>query len=125
VAANLTTLLARAFLAAVFLWAGVDKALSPAAAKAALAKAGIAATHLVHAIGVGVEIGAALMLLLGWKSRSAAALLAGWSLLIGLLLYFQPGNPPVFGRFLSQLAIAGGLMLVCLHGAGRFSLDRR
>lgn len=123
--ANLTALLARAFLAAMFLWAGVDKALSPVAAKAALAKSGVTAIHLIHAVGLGVEIGAALMLLLGWKTRFAAALLAVWSVLIGTLLYFQPANHAVFGRFLTHLAVTGGLMLVCLHGAGRFSLDRR
>ena len=124
-ASNLVTLLARVCLAALFLWSGVDKVVSPEAAKATLAKAGVAATHLVYAIGVGVEICAALMLLLGWKSRFAATLLAVWSLLIGFLLYFQPGNQAVFGRFLPHLAVTGGLMLLCLHGAGRFSLDRR
>lgn len=122
---NLTALLARVFLAAMFLWAGVDKALAPVAAKAALAKSGVAAVHLLYTVGMGVEIGAALMLLLGWKSRFAAALLAGWSVLIGALLYFQPANHAVFARFLAHLAVTGGLLLVCLHGAGRFSLDRR
>ena len=57
--------------------------------------------------------------------RFAAGLLALWCVFIAWLWHFHPSNPNELMLALRDLALAGGLAQFALHGAGRFSLDRR
>lgn len=70
-----------------------------------------------------VEVVAATLLLLGWKTRGAAIALAVYSVFIALVFYRDFSNPLVFVTFLQYLAIAGGMLLIAAHGAGCCSLD--
>ncbi len=122
---DVLTLLGRLALGGLFLWSGITRLLAPAAARAAIARTGIDVVHLVYAAAVGIEIGAALLLMLGWKTRFAAGLLALWCVFIAWLWHFHPTNPNELMLALRDLALAAGLAQFALHGAGRFSLDRR
>jgi putative oxidoreductase len=66
-----------------------------------------------------IEIGAGTALLLGWKARGAAWLLAAYSVFIGLALHRADG------LLLQNLAIAGGMLMIAVYGPGPFSLDNR
>lgn len=70
-----------------------------------------------------VEVVAATLLLLGWKARGAAGVLAVYSVFIAFVFYRDFANPLVFVTFLQYLAIAGGLLFVVVHGAGACSVD--
>lgn len=122
---DLGALLGRIALSALFLWSGAQKALAPVAAQAAIARTGATAVHLVYVGALAIEIGVALMLLVGWKTRFAAPVLAAWCLATAWLVHFHPASPTEMTQVLKNLAIAGGLLYCALLGAGRFSLDRR
>ena len=122
---DLGALLGRILLSALFLWSGAQKALAPVAAQAAIARTGVTAVHLVYVGALAIEIGVALMLLAGFRTRFAAVILAAWCLATAWLVHFHPASPAETTQFLKNLAIAGGLLYAALQGAGRFSLDRR
>jgi len=124
-AAELLTLLGRVALGSLFVWAGGLKLLAPAATTAAIGKFGIAAVHLGYVGALVIEIGAGVALVLGWKARAAAAVLALWCGMIAWVAHFHPASAAEITQFLKNLAIAGGLLQFVIHGAGRYSLDRR
>ncbi|MAL78369.1 MAG: hypothetical protein CMN55_04555 [Sneathiella sp.] len=72
-----------------------------------------------------VELLGGLAILLGWQTRIAAFLLAGFCLVAALLFHFQPADQMQMILFTKNLAIAGGLLFLVANGAGAYSLDRR
>ena len=54
-----------------------------------------------------------------------AFLLAGFSLLSGLLFHYAVGDAPNMIQFWKNVAIAGGFLGMVAHGAGAWSLDGR
>lgn len=71
------------------------------------------------------ELGGGLMLLLGYRTRLAAFLLAGFSVMAAAIFHSDLGNIDQNIMLLKNLAISGGLVILFVHGAGRFSLDAR
>ncbi|TAN28519.1 MAG: DoxX family protein [Castellaniella sp.] len=74
---------------------------------------------------IATELGCGFALLLGWRTRVAAFLLAGFALLSNLI--FHPALSDMTGQIivLAELATAGGLLVLTAHGAGGWSLDAR
>jgi putative oxidoreductase len=68
-------LLARIFIAALFLVAGTRKLLAYAATAGYFAKLGFPAPDVFAVVAIVIELGAGLMLLTGWRTRWAAWLL--------------------------------------------------
>jgi len=70
-----------------------------------------------------VEIVGAGMLLLGWKTRMAAYVLAGYSLFIAAVFHRNFANPAEVLACLQYLAVAGGMLAIAVQGPGSCSLD--
>ena len=70
-----------------------------------------------------IEVAGAAMLLLGWKTRMAAYVLAGYSLFVAVVFHHNLGNPVETLAFLQYLAITGGMLAIAAHGPGPCSLD--
>lgn len=119
------TLAGRVVLGVLFVWAGALKLLAPVATTTTIGGLGIAAVYLGYVGALVIEIGAGAALVLGWKTRIAAAILALWCVAVAWLVHFHPANTAEITQFLKNLAIAGGLLQFMIHGSGRFSLDRR
>ena len=71
-----------------------------------------------------VQIAAGTALLLGTASRTAAFLLAVFTVVATIIAHdFWNASPSTFSRVLTtaleHLAIVGGLLIICLIGAGR------
>lgn len=73
---------------------------------------------------IALEIAGGIAIAIGFRTRLVAFLMAGFSLLSGLIFH-SPLDPNEQTQFLKNLAIAGGFLLLVVHGAGRFSLDAR
>jgi putative oxidoreductase len=71
------------------------------------------------------ELGGALAIILGWRTRIVAALLAGFSVLTALVFHNNFADQAQMINFLKNLSIAGGFLLLLVNGAGPLSLDRR
>jgi putative oxidoreductase len=114
---------ARCMMACIFIVAGCQKIASYAGVQAFMRSLGVPGALLP--LVILVELGGSLALLLGWRTRLAALLLAGFSLAAGTLVHFHPGDEENMIVFMDNLAMAGGLLLFVRHGAGAWSLDGR
>jgi len=114
---------ARALLATLFLISGVQKLFVPVMIQGYIASVGLPFPSLVYAITIVIEIGAGALLLVGFRTRLMAGILAAFTVAAALLFHRALGDPDQFIHFLKNLAIAGGLLHVAAFGAGAFSLD--
>ena len=76
------------------------------------------------------QLGCGLMLAIGWRTRLAAFLLAGFCLLADLFFHLHWEAPAPAGHFawivfVKNLALAGGLLVIAARGPGLLSLDAR
>jgi putative oxidoreductase len=113
----------RVLLATLFLLAGVGKLSAYSATAAYMSSAGVPGVLLPAVIAT--ELGGALAIILGWRTRLVAALLAGFSVLTALIFHNNFADQMQMINFLKNLSIAGGFVLLVVNGAGPLSLDRR
>lgn len=71
------------------------------------------------------ELGGGLALLLGFKARWAAAILALFSIGAALIAHTNFAEPGQMNNLMKNFAMAGGLLLSVRHGAGTPSIDDR
>ena len=116
-------LVGRVLLASLFLLSGVSKLGAYGATAAYMSSAGVPGALLPAVIAV--ELLGSLAVIVGWKTRAAAALLAGFSLLAAFLFHNNFADQIQMIMFLKNVAIAGGFLLLVANGAGAISLDRR
>lgn len=114
---------ARALLASLFLISGFGKLAAPAATKAYIAHAGLPLPDLAYLIAIFVEVGLGMALLLGYRTRLAAWLMAAFTLVAAFAFHAHFGDPNQMTHFLKNVAITGGLLHVAVYGAGGFALD--
>jgi putative oxidoreductase len=122
---DIASLAGRAMISALFLLSGWGKVNAPAATIGYIASVGLPFATLGFAIAVAVEIGGGLALLLGRRARTAATLIAVYSIATALAFHRNFADPNQFVHFMKNIAIAGGLLQIVASGAGRLSLDAR
>lgn len=116
-------LIARIFLALIFLLSGLSKLAAPDAIRGYME-----ANHvpgLLFVPTVIFEIGTGLLIALGYRVRIVAGLLAAFCLVTGVLFHNQFADQTQMVMFLKNVAMAGGFLLLASVGAGRFSLDAK
>lgn len=116
-------LVGRLLLAQIFLLSGLSKLGAWADTQAYMAAVGVPGVLLAGV--VALEIGGGLALALGLFTRWTALALAAFTVAAALLFHTQFGDQNQMIHFMKNLAMAGGLLFVWLHGAGRLSLDAR
>ncbi|WP_423910302.1 DoxX family protein [Candidatus Spongiihabitans sp.] len=109
-------------LAVVFLISGVGKIAGYAGTQGYMESYGV--PGLLLPLVIVLEIGGAVGLIVGWKTRWLALALAAFTVLAALLFHFDFGDGLQKILFLKNIAIAGGLLVLCCAGAGHFSIDR-
>lgn len=72
---------------------------------------------------IATEIGCAVFLLVGWKTRLFAFLLAGYTILAVLIFHVPAANATDKIVQMAELVAGGGFLVLCAHGAGGWSLD--
>ena len=120
---SLTEASGRVLLTVLFLLSGVGKLGAYQATAAYMASAGVPGALLPAVIAT--EVLGSLASLLGWRTRVAAFLLAGFSILTAVTFHHNLADQTQLSMFFKDLSIAGGFMLLVANGAGPFSLDRR
>ena len=121
---NLTLLLARILLSAIFIQAGYNKLVGPAASTAYIAKLGLPMPQAAWAVAVAVELGGGLLILLGYRTRVVALVLAAFCVASGIAAHYHPGDTGQMIHFMKNLAIAGGFLQLAATGQGRYALGR-
>jgi putative oxidoreductase len=74
---------------------------------------------------IAVELLGGLAVMLGWQTRVAAFLLAGFSLLSAVLFHADFGDQMQMIMFMKNVSIAGGFLMLVSLGGGAFALDNR
>ncbi len=74
---------------------------------------------------IALEVVGALAVIVGWQTRIAAFLLAGFSVLAGLLFHNDFSNPMEQAMLMKNISIAGGFLAFTAFGAGALSMDNR
>ena len=127
---GIPVLIARVLMAAMFLFAGIEKFTDLQGSVAYIVSAGLPMPTLL-AVAAGVlEVVASLMLIVGWQARWAGLALAGYTLLASVLFHNFWALPkeaqmvPML-LFWKNIAATGGLLMVFAYGAGTISLDQR
>ena len=113
----------RVLLAVLFLLAGLSKLGAYSATAAYMASAGVPGALLPAVIAT--EVLGSLAIILGWKTRIVATLMAGFTLLTALMFHTNFADQTQMIMFLKNVSIAGGFLSLIAHGAGRFSVDAR
>jgi putative oxidoreductase len=113
----------RVLLALLFLLSGISKLGAYGASAAYMSSAGVPAALLP--VVIATELGGALAIILGWKTRIVAVLLAGFAVLTALAFHRNFADQTQMIMFWKNLSIAGGFLLLAANGPGRLSIDRR
>jgi putative oxidoreductase len=118
---NFVLLASRLLLAWIFVHEGAFLAVNFSAASAGMAKIGVPALALIPTIGLQLVAGIAIMI--GWHARLAAAALGLFCLATAILFHTNFANRNELLHFEKDLAIAGGMFVLMLRGAGGLSVD--
>jgi putative oxidoreductase len=121
--ASTAELAGRFLLGLLFLLSGLGKLGAYASTAAYMSATGVPGALLPAVIAT--EVLGALAIILGWKTRIVAFLLAGFSLLTAIAFHNNLADQTQLIMFFKNLSIAGGFLLLVANGAGPLSLDRR
>ncbi|AKH37055.1 MULTISPECIES: DoxX family protein [Nitrosomonas] len=122
--ANILFPLARVLLASIFVMAGYGK-LGMGYEGTAQYMASMGVPSLLLPLTIALELGGGIALILGWQTRAIALLLAGFSIVTGIIFHAGSAEQIQQIMLMKNLGIAGGLLVLALAGAGRLSLDRK
>ncbi len=114
----------RLLISSLFLWSGIRKLGHPAAVIGVIGHS-LPFPTLGLAISLACELGAATLLLLGWRTRSMALILALFTMATAVAFHHDFGDRDQLTNFMKNLAITGGLLQVMALGGGILSLDNR
>lgn len=127
---DLVSLIGRILLGLVFFIAGIGKITGYAGTLQYATSAGLPMPSIAVPVGIAIEVGMPLLLLIGFKTRWAAAALIVFTL-VACFFFHQFWAMEGAARmnnqiaFLKNLAIVGGLLMLMVAGPGRYSVDAR
>jgi putative oxidoreductase len=70
-------------------------------------------------------VAGAISIIVGWRTRMAAFLLAAFTLLTAFIFHTNFADQIQTIMFLKNVSIAGAFLLLMANGAGPLSIDRR
>lgn len=122
-------LIGRVLLAAMFVLAGIDKITGFEGTAGYIASVGLPFAELLTVLTIAVEIGAGLALIVGFQARTAALLLAGFTLAASVLFHnfwAMPAEQAYVQQlmFMKNLSVAGGLLMIVALGGGALGISK-
>jgi putative oxidoreductase len=115
----------RVLMAAIFLISGIGKLASPAATMGYIASAGLPLPQVALAVAILVEVVGGIALVLGYRTRLVATILALFCLATAASFHTAFGDQNQFIHFFKNLTMAGGFLQIVAFGPGAISLDAR
>lgn len=124
------SLIGRTLLVALFLLSAYNKFMGLDGTAKYIASRGLPQPQLLAMASAVVEVAAAIMVIVGFKARYAALVLAAFMVVVTPIFhdYWNLAEPQRYGQYLhfwKNMAILGGLLLVVAHGPGGLSIDGR
>jgi putative oxidoreductase len=116
-------LLGRVMIGAPFILSGLGKLATHDATVGYISSVGLAFPQLGWLIAMTVEIGGGTLLLLGYRARLVALVVALFTLATALFFHRNFGDQNQMIHFFKNIMIAGGLLQIVYFGAGPLSID--
>lgn len=121
-------LVGRILIAYLFIPAGFGKLMGFAGTVGYISSVGLPLPQVGAVIAIVVELGLGIALLLGYKTRIVAIVMALFTIAAALFFHKYWSAPDAMKmmqtiNFNKNIAIAGGLLAIAGFGAGRLSLD--
>jgi len=120
---NTAELAGRILLMSLFLLSGLGKLGAYTATAGYMASAGVPGALLP--LVIATEVLGSLAIILGWHTRVVSLLLAGFTLLSGVLFHNNFADQVQMIMFFKNLSITGAFLMLAVNGAGALSLDAR
>lgn len=122
--------LARILVVVLFCVSGAQKLMNPGAVVSAVAAKGLPYPQVLAYLTIAAELGLGLLIALGFYARTAAVLLALFTLATIVVFHnFWSMTGDAFRtnqiQAMKNLSIIGGLLMIAAAGPGRFALNRR
>jgi len=118
---NYSSLIGRIFISAIFLMAGLNKISNYEGTLGYMNAMGVPSFLLP--LVIATEVLGSLAIILGYKTRLVAFLLAGFSIISALLFHLNFSDQMQSIMFMKNIAIAGGFLFLVANGAGYVSID--
>jgi len=120
-------LLGRFLIALIFLLSGFNKIGGFAQTAGYMASKGLPMVEVLLVLTIVIEIGAALMLIVGWRARIGAAALLLWMIPVTLVFHNFWAVPAEQQQlqmimFLKNLSMMGAMLYVMAFGSGPYSV---
>ena len=115
--------IARVLMALIFILSGLSKLGAADAVRGYMEAMGVPGALLWPTIAF--EIGAGVLVALGYRTRVIALLLAGFCLVTAAVFHHQFTDQIQMIMFLKNIAMAGGFLLLAAVGSGSLSLDAK
>lgn len=122
---DLTLLVSRIFLVALFLASGIPMMFAPGGFAGYMGAIGLPAPMLVTWIVIAIKVLGGLAVLFGFKTRYAAYAIAAFAIGSALLGHTNWADANEFNNFFKNVAIAGGFLALSVAGPGALSVDKR
>jgi|SRR5712671_3143574 len=120
---KISELTGRVLLASLFLLSGLGKIGAYTATAGYMMALGVPSALLP--LVIATEVLGAIAIIVGWRTQTIAALLAGFTLLTAFIFHNNFGDQVQAVMFLKNLSIAGAFLLLVANGAGPLSLDAK
>jgi putative oxidoreductase len=117
-------LVGRILLTPLFFVAGYQKLMNVAGTAGYFGKVGLPMPDLLVWIVIAIELVGALLILIGWKTRVVAWIMAIFAVATAVVGHKFWIDPSQATHFLKNLAIAGGFIMLAYAGPGRLSVDK-
>ena len=128
-AMSIVPLVTRLLIAPLFLVSAIRSLGAVSGMAGYLGRLGVPSPEILAWVVIAIEVFGAIMLVIGWKTRLAAWMLAAFVVVATFLAHrfwavdaAQYANQ--LNHFLKNLALLGGLVLLAAHGPGRLAFDR-
>ena len=115
-------LIGRIFISLIFLIAGVGKIFNYEGTIGYMESFGVSGYFLIPAIII--EILFPLLVIIGYKTKLAALVLALFAALLAIIFHTDFSNQMQLMSFLKNFAIAGGFLVIFINGPGKYSMDQ-
>ena len=115
--------LGRILMSSLFLMSGVGKLADPVGTQAYIASKALPWPEAAYVIAVVIELGFGTALVLGYRTRIVAAVMAIFTLATGLTFHDNFADPKQLISLMKNIAITGGFLQVMVWGAGSLSID--
>jgi len=120
---KVSQLIARVFLGHIFLLAGLSKIGAYEGTQGYMEAMGVPGVLLP--LIIILEVVGGLVIIAGWKTKWASLALVAFSVVTAAIFHHDFADQMQMILFMKNISIAGGFLLLAVHGAGAYSIDNR